>query len=85
VRERIEYHFRVPSVVVFTLYSYSKTLEYHLEYATAGSLSFFVLACMASILSNLNVTMHTLSLGDFLSFFKLILDSTLVDAIYYRC
>ena len=27
--------------------------------------SFFVLACMASIVSNLNVTMHVLSLGDF--------------------
>jgi hypothetical protein len=35
----IEYRFRVPSAAVFTLYSYSKTLEYHLEYATAGSLT----------------------------------------------
>jgi hypothetical protein len=34
----IEYRFRVPSVAVFTLYLYSKTLEYPLEYATAGSL-----------------------------------------------
>jgi hypothetical protein len=39
VRERIEYRFRVSSAAVFTLYSYSKTLEYHLEYATADSLS----------------------------------------------
>jgi hypothetical protein len=36
----IEYRFRVPSAAVFTLYSYSKTLEYRLEYATAGSLMF---------------------------------------------
>jgi hypothetical protein len=35
----IEYRFRVPSTAVFTLYSYSKTLEYHLEYTTAGSLN----------------------------------------------
>jgi hypothetical protein len=35
VRERIEYRFRVPSAAVFTLYSYSKSLEY----ATAGSLT----------------------------------------------
>jgi hypothetical protein len=34
----IEYRFRVPSAAVFTLYSYSKFLEYRLEYATAGSL-----------------------------------------------
>jgi hypothetical protein len=39
VRERIEYRFRVPSAAVFTLYSYSKILEYRLEYATAGSLT----------------------------------------------
>jgi hypothetical protein len=39
VRERIEYRFRVPSAAVFTLYSYSKTLVYRLEYATAGSLT----------------------------------------------
>jgi hypothetical protein len=32
VRERIEYRFRVPSAAVFTLYSYSKALEYPLEY-----------------------------------------------------
>jgi hypothetical protein len=32
VRERIEYRFRVPSAAVFTLYSYSKALEYYLEY-----------------------------------------------------
>jgi hypothetical protein len=32
VRERIEYRFRVPSTTVFTLYSYSKVLEYPLEY-----------------------------------------------------
>jgi hypothetical protein len=38
VRERIEYRFRVPSAAIFTLYSYSKTLEYHLVYVTAGSL-----------------------------------------------
>jgi hypothetical protein len=34
----IEYRFRVPSAAVFTLYSYSKALEYPLEYLTAGSL-----------------------------------------------
>jgi hypothetical protein len=34
----IEYRFRVPSVAIFTLYSYSKALEYPLEYLTAGSL-----------------------------------------------
>jgi hypothetical protein len=34
----IEYRFRVPSATVFTLYSYSKALEYRLEYATADSL-----------------------------------------------
>jgi hypothetical protein len=33
----IEYYFRVPNAAIFTLYSYSKTLEYHLEYPTAGS------------------------------------------------
>jgi prepilin signal peptidase PulO-like enzyme (type II secretory pathway) len=38
VRERIEYRFRVPSAAIFTLYSYSKVLEYPLEYPTAGSL-----------------------------------------------
>jgi hypothetical protein len=27
VRERIEYRFRVPSAVIFTLYSYSKALK----------------------------------------------------------
>jgi hypothetical protein len=31
VRERIEYRFRVPSAAVFTLYSYSKALEYPLR------------------------------------------------------
>jgi hypothetical protein len=31
VRERIEYRFRVSSAAVFTLYSYSKALEYHLD------------------------------------------------------
>jgi hypothetical protein len=35
----IEYHFRVPSAAVFTLYSYSKALEYLLEYPTAASLN----------------------------------------------
>jgi hypothetical protein len=40
VRKRIEYRFRVSSTAVFTLYSYSKTLEYHLEYVTADSLNF---------------------------------------------
>jgi hypothetical protein len=34
----IEYRFRVPSATVFTLYSYSKALEYPLEYPTADSL-----------------------------------------------
>jgi hypothetical protein len=38
VRERIEYHFRVSSATVFTLYSYCKTLEYRLQNATAASL-----------------------------------------------
>jgi hypothetical protein len=36
VREKIEYRFRVPSAPIFTLYSYSKALEY----PTAGSLMF---------------------------------------------
>jgi hypothetical protein len=35
----IEYRFRVPSATVFTLYSYSKSLEYRLQYATTASLS----------------------------------------------
>jgi hypothetical protein len=34
----IEYRFRVPIAAVFTLYSYSKALEYPLEYPTASSL-----------------------------------------------
>jgi hypothetical protein len=34
----IEYRFRVSNAAVFTLYSYSKALEYHIEYATADSL-----------------------------------------------
>jgi hypothetical protein len=38
VRERIEYRFRVSSAAVFTLYSYSKALEYHFRVSTAGSL-----------------------------------------------
>jgi hypothetical protein len=32
VRGRIEYHFRVPNTTVFTLYLFSKALEYALEY-----------------------------------------------------
>jgi hypothetical protein len=39
VRERIEYRFRVLSAVVFTLYSYSKALEYRFRVPTAGSLT----------------------------------------------
>jgi hypothetical protein len=35
----IKYRFRVPSAVVFTLYSYSKALEYPPEYPTAGTLN----------------------------------------------
>jgi hypothetical protein len=35
----IEYRFRVPSAVVFTLYLYSKALEYHFRVPTADSLS----------------------------------------------
>jgi hypothetical protein len=34
----IEYRFRVPSAAVFTLYSYSKALEYPFRVPTAGSL-----------------------------------------------
>jgi hypothetical protein len=34
----IAYHFRVPSAAVFTLYSYSKALEYRFRVPTAGSL-----------------------------------------------
>jgi hypothetical protein len=34
----IEYRFRVPNATVFTLYSYSKALEYHFRVPTAGSL-----------------------------------------------
>jgi hypothetical protein len=33
----IEYRFRVPNTVIFTLYSYSKVLKYRLEYRTADS------------------------------------------------
>jgi hypothetical protein len=32
----IEYRFRVPSTVVFTLYSYSKALEYRFRIPTVG-------------------------------------------------
>jgi hypothetical protein len=39
VRERIYYRFRVPSATVFTLYSYSKALEYRFRVPTVGSLS----------------------------------------------
>jgi hypothetical protein len=35
----IEYRFRVHNAAVFTLYSYSKALEYHFGVPTAGSLS----------------------------------------------
>jgi hypothetical protein len=35
----IEYRFRVSSAAVFTLYSYSKALEYRFRVPTAGSLS----------------------------------------------
>jgi hypothetical protein len=38
VREGIKYRFRVSSVAVFTLYSYSKALEYRFRVSTAGSL-----------------------------------------------
>jgi hypothetical protein len=38
VRESIEYRFRVPSVTVFTLYLYSKAVEYRFRVSTAGSL-----------------------------------------------
>jgi hypothetical protein len=38
VREKIEYRFRVLSAVVFTLYSYSKALEYRFRVPIAGSL-----------------------------------------------
>jgi hypothetical protein len=38
VRERIQYRFRVPSAADFTLYSYSKALEYHFKVPTARSL-----------------------------------------------
>jgi S-ribosylhomocysteine lyase LuxS involved in autoinducer biosynthesis len=34
----IEYHFRVPNTAVFTLYSYSKALEYRFKVPSAGSL-----------------------------------------------
>jgi hypothetical protein len=49
VRERIEYRFRVLSAAVFTLYLYSKALEYRFRVPTAGSLKlgspiFFFLA-----------------------------------------
>jgi cellulose synthase/poly-beta-1,6-N-acetylglucosamine synthase-like glycosyltransferase len=40
VRERIEYRFRVLSATVFTLYSYSKALEYRFRVPTTGSLSY---------------------------------------------
>jgi hypothetical protein len=35
----IEYRFRVSSAAVFTLYSYSKDLEYRFRIPTAGSLN----------------------------------------------
>jgi hypothetical protein len=35
----IEYRFRVPSAAVFTLYSYSKVLDYPFRVPTAGSLT----------------------------------------------
>jgi hypothetical protein len=38
VRERIEYRFKVSSAAVFTLYSYSKALEYRFRVPTTGSL-----------------------------------------------
>jgi hypothetical protein len=34
VKEKIEYRFRVSSTTVFTLYLYSKFLEYRIEYVT---------------------------------------------------
>jgi hypothetical protein len=34
----IKYRFRVPSAAVFTLYSYSKPLEYRFRVSTAASL-----------------------------------------------
>jgi hypothetical protein len=39
VREKIEYRFRVLNTIIFTLYSYSKTLEYNFRVSTAGSLN----------------------------------------------
>jgi hypothetical protein len=53
VRERIEYHFRVSNAAVFILYSYSKVLEYHLEYTTAAS---FRVSFRVSTVVSLNKT-----------------------------
>jgi hypothetical protein len=65
VRERIEYRFRVPSAAVFTLYSYSKALEYRLRVSTAGSLkgqgevvSSLLLSCRGGPMSLLASTHH---------------------------
>jgi hypothetical protein len=48
LREKIKYRFRVPSASVFTLYSYSKALEYRFR-ATAVVLSFHVHATVLSV------------------------------------
>jgi hypothetical protein len=39
VREKIDYRFRVSSAVIFTLYSYSKALEYRFRVRTADSIT----------------------------------------------
>jgi hypothetical protein len=49
VRESIEYRFRVQSAAVFTLYSYSKALEYRFRVPTTGSLK-----CVAVTASELD-------------------------------
>jgi hypothetical protein len=57
----IEYRFRVPSAAVFTLYSYSKALEYRLEYATAGSLIHLIFLHSTTVPSRLPSTKkHTI-------------------------
>jgi hypothetical protein len=49
VREKIEYHFRVPSAVVFTLYSYSRALAYRFGVPTSLTFYAFTCACMIGI------------------------------------
>jgi hypothetical protein len=58
----IEYHFRVPSAIVFTLYSYSKVLEYRFIEPNAGSL--ITLGCVRhAVRSTVPVAQRPLEMG----------------------